>query len=82
MGTVGSDRSPKRSLGEEEHPVETFGFYGKQESLGVGVQIGTPRRLANYVRSEAHKTHLLTRVISLVVTVSLLGNRQNVESRR
>ena len=38
------DSSPQGSFAEENHPVETLGFYGKNESLGVRVQIGTPRR--------------------------------------
>jgi hypothetical protein len=35
---------PQGTLAEEDHVVQTLGFYGKYESLGVSVQIWALRR--------------------------------------
>ena len=51
MREIGRDSSPQRSFAEEDHPVETFGFDRKYESLRVRVQIRRSYRQPDDVRS-------------------------------
>ena len=37
------DSSAKVSLAEDDHPVQTLGFYGQNKSFGEGIQVGALR---------------------------------------